>query len=234
MKITFKAESKIDYEVCPRPVPASQYLPEWWRKNTPYEPSKNDPEGKKIKILNSGSTATMKKCVPMLDLLTAGYIVPLWSDVFVEQDTTNLNITWRVKKDVFQEHMQNNIATPDGYIHQVRYMNYWLPQLPKGYSMLVIPPIGYPNNPFRVIPAIIDYDKYPISLTPPCFVKEDVNGVIERGTPMMQLIPFKRDNWESEYSYMEDYEMHVLYNRDLKNTLVNNYIKHFWQKKSFK
>jgi hypothetical protein len=100
--------------------------------------------------------------------------------------------------------------------------------------MLVIPPVGYPNNPFSVMPAIVDYDTYPISLTPPCFVKEGFNGVVERGTPMMQLIPFKRDNWESEYSYMEPDELVVAWNRDLKNTLVNNYIKNFWQKKSFK
>jgi hypothetical protein len=234
MKIMFRAESKIDFEVCPRPVPTSQYLPEWWRKATPYEPSKNDPEGKKMKIRGRETTAMMKKCTPMLDLLTAGYIVPLWSDVLVEQDENNLNISWRVQKNVFDTHNPSDIAIPDGYKHQAKYMNYWLTKLPKGYSMLVIPPIGYPNNPFRVMPAIVDYDTYPISLTPPCFVKEGFNGVVERGTPMMQLIPFKRDNWESEYSYMEPDELVVAWNRDLKNTLVNNYIKNFWQKKSFK
>ena len=86
MKITFRAESKIDYEVCPRPVPTSQYLPEWWRKAKPYEPSPGDPDGKKMKVKGRETTAMMKKCTPMLDLLTAGYIVPLWSDVLVEQD----------------------------------------------------------------------------------------------------------------------------------------------------
>ena len=86
--IKFTAKDPYGWEVQPKPFPASQAIPEWWRSVTPYEISPDNPDGKKLIVKNALSNTTFKKCTPMLDALTTGYILPLWSDVQVtiEQD----------------------------------------------------------------------------------------------------------------------------------------------------
>jgi hypothetical protein len=191
-KIKFVAITKYDSEVCMKPTPAINYLPDWWRSGTPYIKNEENPTGKKLIIDNFESNASFKKCTPMLDLLGAGYIVPLWSDVFIEEFDNGVGIKWRVTKQVFDDHANQDVAVPEGYHKNgFKFLNRWIPQLPKGYSALIIPPVGYPNGIFRPIPAIVDYDSTPHPLFPPGFIKEGFNGILEKGTPMFQIIPFK-------------------------------------------
>ena len=66
------------------------------------------------------------------------------------------------------------------------------------------------------------------------FLKEGFEGIIEKGTPMFQIIPFKRNNWESKFSFLEDGQDLINFDRDVRATIVNNYVKNFWEKKSYK
>ena len=170
-----------------------------------------------------------------LDTLTAGYIIPLMADVIVNTRDGFPEINWKIKRDIFEVHNKQEVEAPDGYYHQMfKYLNPWIPQLPKGYSALIVPCFGYPNSPFRPLSGIIDYDKTMHPLQAPVFVKQGTEGVIEKGTPMMQIIPFKRSDWKSEFSYLEDGELATLMDRNFASTIVNNYIKNFWQKKTYK
>jgi hypothetical protein len=234
-KIEFVALNKHSFEICPKPFPASQLLPEWWKNASPYIKSSENPNGKKIIVENFESNASFKKCTPMLDLLSAGYIVPLWADVQVRHDAYGPNLTWRVSKSVFEGHNGQEVEIPDGYEKlQFKFLNQWVPKLPKGYSALIIACPGYPNNPFRPIQAIIDYDKTTHPLYPPMYLKENFEGIVEKGTPMFQIIPFKRNNWKSVFSFLEDGQQLINMDRDIKSTIVNNYVKDFWEKKSYK
>jgi hypothetical protein len=82
-EIEFIALDKHAFEICPKPFPASQALPQWWKDASPYVKSEKNLDGKKIIVENFESNASFKKCTPMLDLLSSGYIVPLWADVQV-------------------------------------------------------------------------------------------------------------------------------------------------------
>lgn len=232
--IEFVALDKYAFEVCPKPFPASQALPQWWRDATPYIVDSKNPDGKKMRIEGGESNASFKKCTPMLDMLSSGYIVPLWVDVMVTSDVTP-SISWRVSRSVFENHHGQEVEIPDGYHEtQFKFCNLWTPKLPKGYSALIMPCPGYPNNPFRPISAVIDYDKTTHALFPPVYLKKDFEGIVEKGTPMFQIIPFKRNNWQSTFSFLEDGKDEILVDRDIKATLVNNYVKNFWEKKSYK
>lgn len=234
-EIEFVALDKYSFEVCPKPFPAAQALPTWWKEASPYFKTPINPDGKKIIVQNSESNATFKKCTPMLDLLSSGYIVPLWSDVQVRSEDGLPLITWRVQKDVFSLHNGEGVEIPDGYQKmQFKFLNQWIPKLPKGYSALIISCPGYPNNPFKAMQAIIDYDKTPHPLHPPMFLKENFEGIIEKGTPMFQIIPFKRNNWVSKFSFLENGSGQINIDRDIKATIVNNYVKNYWEKKSYK
>jgi len=51
---------------------------------------------------------------------------------------------------------------------------------------------------------------------------------------MFQIIPFKRNNWKSKFSFLEEGQSIINTDRDVHSTLANNYVKNFWQKKSYK
>jgi hypothetical protein len=234
-KIHFVARDKHSYDVCPRPFPASQAIPKWWKDASPYIKRPDNPEGKKIIIADRESNASFKKCTPMLDMISSGYIIPLWADVQVRNINGLPNISWRVQRDVFEVHYKQEVEVPDGYgDFQFKFLNEWIPVLPKGYSALIMPCPGYPDSAFKVIPAVIDYDKTRHPLTPPMLLKNGFEGIVEKGTPMFQVIPFKRTDWKSEFSFLEEGEYSVIVDRELKSTIVNNYVKNFWQKKTYK
>ncbi len=234
-EIEFVALDKYAFEVCPKPFPASQAIPQWWKDASPYIKSPENPDGKKIIVNNNDSNASFKKCTPMLDMLSSGYIVPLWADVQVTVKKDGPYISWRVYKSVFDTHDGQEVEIPDGYQKtQFKFLNQWIPKLPKGYSALIIPCAGYPNNVFRPISAIIDYDKTTHALYPPVYLKNNFEGIVEKGTPMFQIIPFKRNNWQSKFSFLQDGQSLINWDRDVKSTIMNNYVKNFWEKKSYK
>lgn len=174
----------------------------------------------------------------MLDALTTGYILPLWSDVQVtiEQDGSP-RIDWKVTRPVFDVHgsASYNVEPPVGYRNTVfKYLNTWIPQTPPGYSTLVTAPFGYRNLPFYAIPAVIDSDTSTLQLIPPVWIKEGFEGIVEKGTPLVQLTPFKRDDWKSEFSFLQEGEYERKEDKLFRSNIVNNYVKNSWHKKTYK
>jgi hypothetical protein len=183
-------------------VPASKTLPDWY---------------KKASILKEGdppfAAQHIKSCLPFFDAMTQGYIVPLWSDVHVRTDidgeTGQLGpiFTWKDENTVIEAHvptqtegmpvMEGTKATGG---RAFKFANPWLIETPKGYSTLFVAPLNNCNPNFQMISAIVATDSYmnqilfPFIWTGP----EDYEGVITRGTPLIQLIPFKRDDFQHE------------------------------------
>ena len=238
-KIEFKATNKYGFDTQIPPTPASEHIPDWWKNMTPYVTSPVNPTGKKFLIDHGLPNTTFKKCVPMLDSITNGYIISLWSDVKIQNNDGKLvpEIHWRTTVPIFEPHgtSSNLVPPPPGYSTNVfKYLNTWLPITPKGYSILVTSPLGYRDLPFQAIPAIIDSDTSRFELLPPMWLREGFEGVIEKGTPLLQIIPLKRDNWQSETSYNDADEYRKVLDAGFNSTLVNHYIKKSWTKKTFK
>jgi hypothetical protein len=233
--IKFIAQDPSAYEVCLKPFPASQAVPKYWKDATPYTVNEKNPKGNKLIFDGIGYAATFKKCTPMLDSITSGYVFPLWADVHIQQINGSPNISWKVESPVFETHDSSGIPTIAGYNPQAfKYINKWIPKLPKGYSAFITPVAGNPDAIYRPISAIIDYDASPHELVPPGYIKEGFEGIIEKGTPMFQLTPFKRESWQAEFNFLPEGKYQEIKNRDLLGTIVNNYVKHFWSKKSYK
>lgn len=237
--IKFVALNKYDYDVMLKPYPAHQAIPEWWRAATPYDISEENPNGKKLIVEDRKANATFKKCTPMLDALTSGYIIPLWTDVLVREVGGFPRITWRTGRDVFSLHGEGStkVEAPIGYRNDIvfKYHNTWIPRTPKGYSSLIVSPFGHKqSSPFSAIPAVIDSDKSTLEIIPPMWIKKDFEGVVEKGTPLVQIIPFKRENWKATFSFYEDGEYEKIEEKNFSSTLVNHYVKNHWDKKSYK
>jgi hypothetical protein len=241
-KIEFVARSPYFEKVAPKPYPAKHYLPRWYKEM----PSYNEVEdGKRMLTVRYGaSSVTPKMCTPMYDSFTTGYIIPLWADVEVRQVNDQPHLFWRTKSIPFEMHGGwgsggndgvTGLTTPDGYSPFVfKWMNGWDFRTPKGYSCLVTDPYANENSPFKAIGAVLDTDKLTLSILPPFWIKEGFEGIVEKGTPMVQVIPFKRDSWESEYSSLKDGEYSIMEEVAFNSHIKNHYKRFVWTKKEFK
>ena len=62
---------------------------------------------------------------------------------------------------------------------------------------LIIQPQNADDSPLMAISGIIDTDKFIVNGHFSFIVKRGFSGIIKQGTPLVQVIPFKRENWTS-------------------------------------
>lgn len=228
-KINFDFIGKHSFKTRVGPVPAKSIIPKWYKNMPQYE-------SEKIDIVDGAVNGTVKKCVPTLDAITAGYLALLWSDVLISQTVDGPLIKWKTSSPVFGLHgnMSRDIPPPPGYSNIVfKFFSRMRIKTPPGYSTIVISPMGNNDSIFRALPAIIDTDKNIVDLSFPVWIKNDFDGVVEKGTPMVQLIPFKRESWISNFSYIEQEDFDIEADKGFNSIIKNNYIKNIWSRKEF-
>lgn len=179
------------------PKPTKSYLPQWFKDTERlYDLGSDNPS-------NQGKT--FKVCMPFTDSMISGYIFELWADLKVVDTEGIKNVYW--KDESYQvltsrdSGQTGKMTLPAGYSDQHFALRHPLfIQTPPGYSILVTQPFNRFDLPFHSLTAIIDSDKTPFfpgnfSL----FIKEDFEGLIPVGTPLFQIIPFKRDEWSHQH-----------------------------------
>jgi len=239
-EIIFESSYPWFEKVAPKPIPAIEMLPKWFKDMSPFTPTPENPEAKHSSVFNTVPNHSAKKCVPMLDALTSGYLIQLWADVYVDASDKYEAplISWKTTKSVFQAHglQAKEIGTPTGFHPQpFKFMNYWRIITPPGYSIMVTQPYGFNDTNLQAIPAIIDSDKSSLQILAPLWVKKGFVGVIEKGTPIIQVTPFKRENWKATYTCLkDDFEYETIEEANFRGTIINHYIKKVWSRKSYK
>lgn len=238
MKIYFEAFDKDSEILFNSPVPAVQKIPEWY-KNMPTRMDGDMQDGLS-KIGVQSSNLTLKGCSPFLDALTSGYIFELPFDVeFRKHRNGSVNIRWATNIDLIGQHGPDQapgIPSPvDGSSDLLKWRPGWSVITPKGYSCFFTHPINRHDLPFRTFSGVVDTDKYSLGVEFPFQVlntiKEDI-FILEKGTPICQVIPFKRENWQSE---IKEYDEIAARKNSfkLKSKIVRSYKQQFWQKKSY-
>lgn len=233
-KIEFIASSEEVQELVNPPVPASSLIPEWYKKSFKYHGS-----NKPVFNDHNNIVATIKSCMPVLDVITAGYILQTWCDIYIEVDEEeNIFFRWASEPQVI--HLRDKLdkqllPTPPGhYDAMFAWPRPWAIKTPRGWSSLLIQP-AYRDLPFTTFPGIIDSDVYngPGILSVPFFIKKGFSGLIPKGTPMYQIIPFKRESWKPtirEYGYKGLTEKH---HKMINSKFYDRYKKMFWIRKSY-
>jgi hypothetical protein len=113
------------------------------------------------------------------------------------------------------------------------FMPSWCIKTPKGYSSLFIHPINRTDLPFYTIGGVLDTDGWGEAGMHPFLLKKGWSGIIPEGTPYMQIIPFKRQDWVSvvDKTMTKEYSIAIT-KRD--NKFKDFYKKTHWKIKSYR
>jgi hypothetical protein len=201
--VSFYSFSKETEVFTPKPTPATRQVPDWYKNQNAYFGNEND-------FLKQGfSSSTVKKCMPVFDGMTAGYILYAPCDIFI--DATNPDkLEWSIpatlnfiRKDLVAVHTKEQTSEyprdESKYHKEVfRIMPFWAVGTENGYSCLFTHPLHRDPLPFKAFEAIVDTDKFITDGHLSFFIEKGFKGVIERGTPLVQVIPFKRESYESK------------------------------------
>jgi hypothetical protein len=226
----FWAETSGVKNLCPEPVPAKELVPKWYKDLSRYSGAN------KLMITDTGAAnMSVKSCMPFLDTLTSGYIIKLHCDILVEwQDDDNFTMQWTSDMPPLtarSKSVADSVPTANGYtpFSQAWEIKYCF-QAPKGYSVLVSHPFNRLDLPFISTSGIVDADKGIGSGGVPFAIKKGYSGIIEAGTPILQLLPFKRDNWQKQ---MVDASNTVGWSERPRNKITGWYKNELWQRKSY-
>ena len=233
VKVKFIADSKefLDIALPWKPKPASYHKPKWLKDMKLYV---ND-----IKTIDvhGDPTSTMRKCVPVSDSMKSGYHIYLPCDVWVHNNNGNIKLQWSWKGMEFatvqRKDQYQTYPIPEGYSDFVfKWLNHWIVRTPRNWSCLFTHPMHTDELPFRCLPAMVDTDKYPTPVHFPFLLKKDFEGLIRQGTPIIQVIPFKREKFISEYSYDKDFKLAKIWKR-VQTSFFDRYSNNFHTKKDF-
>jgi hypothetical protein len=216
-----------------KPIPASELIPNWYKEIDSYR------SGKKMPSPDSMTTATIKRCMPVFDAITSGYLILSLTDVWVtSKESENEKIypyyQWSMGNPIEFHPIEQAPTHPNANGAPFpKWMNPWSIKTPKGYSTLFTNPIHH-KLPFTILTGVVDTDEY----TPPVnfpFVLNDINfeGLIPAGTPIAQVIPFQRESWKMEIGKDKDREESNKNIALLKTKFFDSYKNLFRQKKEY-
>jgi len=228
------------------PIPCKLQIPQWYKdlEHTPLD-------------------LTIKGCMPFLDTLTTGYILKMPIDMYIEHNVPDpkgtlatgktvglrgllgdlgdgLNVTQQNNQD-FHPLKQVGDKCPFGQknsnlvIHKIR--NPWVIKTPPGYSCLFLPPMNNADDRFSIIPGIVDTDTFTSEINFPFVVNGDkypeLETKINKGTPYVQIIPFKKESWQMKLVEKTTEELGAvkLWHR---LDLWQRYKNKFWNKQKWK
>jgi hypothetical protein len=214
-----------------QPIPASKMLPEWYRQMNSYVTKEKVPNLERSDATNS----TIKKCIPVFDALTLGYYILSPADVFVSQRDGVPYYEW-ANHDLITFHPKHQAPTypnSSSLPNYPKWVNPWSIKTPKGYSCLFTTP-KHRENIFTIFDGVVDCDTYTGAVNFP-FVLNDITfeGLIPAGTPIAQVIPFKRDSFKLKIGNEKDKNWTTNIVQSLKSLFFDSYKKQFWHRKEY-
>jgi len=199
--IVFRCPPELE-GILPQPIPAVRGLPDWF-KALP-QTTFSETAG--------GDVPTIKKCPPVIDAMTYGFLMPLVCDLRIE----NGEFSWdrdvppgiaAYSRSPIDFHDTSQVAgTPffddDRFI--IKFNNFWTIELPHGYSLLVTHPINRDDLPFTTLTGLVDVDLYSLAFVhfPARWRDPAFTGTLPKGTPVAQCLPIRREIWTEEFEVL--------------------------------
>jgi len=221
------------------PVKASSVLPDWYKDLASY----NGASSHSIRHLypvndrgQDGSDVSTKLCVPLLDSMLSGYMQTLSEDVEVTVDKDGKpSLLWESPNAVVDTRPIVDFPIPrDCYPIHFGWKMSWYYETPPGYSLMITHPHNRWDLPFYSPTGIVDSDIWGLPVFMTFFLKRGFEGTIKKGTPLFQMIPIKRDDWELNIDYSEKYFWENKVKEEKRRSHVTgHYKKTTWQRKNY-
>ena len=221
-RIVFSCESGME-GVFPNPVPASKLMPRYFMP---------------IKAQSSevASSSTVKRCVPFVEAMTAGYIIPLWADIQVVAKGGELSVNFppnfpqakSLESHSYEQIPGHPLADSPYGRFLMKFINPWVVETSPGWSCLFTSPMNHLERRLKIIDGIVDTDRYYNNINFPfIWTGGDGSFFLQRGTPLVQVVPFQRG--ESTMSVDNiDMQRRKSITDKLGTSLRNAYRNDFW------
>jgi len=149
---------------------------------------------------------TVKRCIPVLDVLTLGYYIVTAKDYEFTYDEEKSHHTisgsFNPKFKPVSMHPIEQLGgmpfSSEYCSYAYKWMNPYVIKTPAGYSSLISHPANAPYLPFYTLSGVVDTDSYFRPINFPFLVKNTFSGILPAGTPIAQITPFRRDEWSSK------------------------------------
>jgi hypothetical protein len=175
--------------VIPEPKPAAKFMPDWFKK-VPISLDNRDHFG--------GRVMTIKQCMPVMDVMSLGYVIPLQGDlgVITNTDKTQIKVTNppEIKIAEFHELKQIGEKTAPGFpTAPVKFVNHWVIKTAPGWSTLIMPLMNRFEKDFTCLSGLVDTDRYVKEINfPAVWHTANFDDIIPAGTPLVVVVPIKR------------------------------------------
>jgi hypothetical protein len=214
--------------------------PSWWKDMPRYYGGNAD-----IQNQNFRNFATVRNCPAVNDAVNFGYTIYLPYDLYIDASDES-QIRWYAQsidgfvnenlKDYISlsdKNSMGNFYIPEKY-HSVliRINPLWGVKTDPGYSIFVTQPVNRLDLPLLTFAGVIDSDVFPARESYTFAIKKGFNGTIKSGTPLLQVIPFKREDFVSVVTD-SDTDLYSDTIRKLTSVFTNGYKKFFWHRKKF-
>ena len=136
------------------PLPAAKSVPDWFKALPPVD---------RRALSATNNALTIKRCLPFIDAMTAGWIIPLAASVRLEvsQSGGKVDIGWEFDRPMISEHAPGQVAGhPRAPSPPLKFHNHWTIVTPPGWSSLFVAPLNRPHPAFDVLAGIVDTDSY--------------------------------------------------------------------------
>ena len=205
------------------PTPAQNVIPDWYKNADRFAKMPNGeyfqatkeicPFPREGAVPDYGKIPTWKACPAIMDAFSTGYVFKTPCDlVFAKNEQGIIDVT--IEDDNYKDFCTPRLPMPQFEHPMGYYKNHfawssgWGLELPEGYSALFMTPMNRFDLPFLNTTGVVDSDKVHLLGTFPFFIAEGWEGTIPEGTPYLQVLPFKREDWEHEVETVDQSSMY--------------------------
>jgi len=224
--ITFSIDESL-MGVFPEPKRSGKCIPQYYKNLS-------------VQTDNNPQSGTAKRCVPFMEVITAGYTIPLWSDLFVVAKDGEIELTFPDNLPVNQSlghhayhQLKDHPASHMSYGKDLmKFINPWIIQTPPGVSCLFTTPMNHFETRFKLVDGIVDTDTYYNHINLPfVWIGGDGEFFIEKETPLVQVFPFVRYNFNKYQVKPINYKKQNKTTSILGTVLRHGYRNYFWHKR---
>lgn len=213
------------------PSPAIKEIPDWYKNSKPYM----NANYKTVDPITNLANQTIKKCIPVFDSMTAGYIIKTHVDVYVNKINGIPQFSWPNFNPIELHVIDQAKDYPNCPQHSLpKWISPWSIKTKNGYSCIFLSPMHHENKYLEILPAIVDTDKHILPINFPFFIKDNFSdGLIPAGTPIVQVIPFKRDVFTMSIGTKKNRKKIKKYHQTFNSVFFDKYKKENWSRKEY-